>query len=104
MRLTPSQVGMTLLLGGFVARLSTGDLKVDIQRGREWLVRITNQDFGYDALRWHEYLWETDAGGYRWSRHSAVKWARRVQAGMSRPAWVAAVQDLEGGSTEGVSS
>lgn len=38
MRLTPAQVGMSLLLGDFVARLSTGDLKADISR--DWLVRI----------------------------------------------------------------
>jgi hypothetical protein len=99
MRLTPAQVGMTLLTGGFIAMLSTGDLKRDIQRGREWLVETTGEDFGYDALRWHEYLWETDAGGYRWSRRSAEKWARHVRAGMSRPGWAEAVRELEGLST-----
>ena len=40
MRLTPAQVGMTLLLGGFVARLSTGELKADIRRGREWVPAV----------------------------------------------------------------
>jgi hypothetical protein len=87
-RLTPAQVGMTLLLGGFVARLSSGDLKADIRQGRKWLVEIGGgQDFGYDALGWHEFLWATDAGGYKWSRRSPEKWARHVQAGMSWPGW-----------------
>ncbi len=96
MRLTPAQVGMTLLLGGLATPLSSGNLKADIQSGRDWLVEITGQDFGYDALRWHEYLWETDAGGYRWSRRSSDKWARHVRAGMSRSGWAEAVQELEG--------
>jgi len=67
MKLAPAQVGMTLLLGRFVARHSTDDLKATIRRGRQWLVRIAGgEDFGYDAPRWHEYLWATDAGGYKW--------------------------------------
>jgi hypothetical protein len=90
---------MRLLLGDFAGRLSTGDLKSNIQRGRDWLVQITSKDFGYDALQWHEYLWETDTGGYRWRRRSREKWARHVQAGMSRPGWADAVRELEGDDT-----
>jgi hypothetical protein len=87
---------MSLLLGEFVARLSTGDLKAAIRRGREWLVQIARgEDFGYDALRWHEYLWATDAGGYKWSRRSPNKWARHVRARMVRPGWAEAVRELE---------
>lgn len=96
MRLAPAQVGMSLLLGGFVARLSTDNLKSDVRRGREWLVRIANGvDFGYDAIRRHEYLWATDAGGYRWCRRSPDKYARRVRAGVARPGWTEAVRELE---------
>jgi hypothetical protein len=92
---------MTLLLGGFVARLSSSDLKADIRRGRAWLVRIgAGQDFGYDALRWHESLWASDAGGYKWSRRSPDKWARYVRAGMSRPGWAEAVRELEAEEAE----
>jgi len=94
-RLTPAQVGMTLLLGGFVSRQSTGDLKADICKGREWLVLVTKQDFGYDALRWHEHLWDTDAGGYKWCRRSRDKWTKVVREGMSRPGWAEAVKELE---------
>jgi hypothetical protein len=87
---------MSLLLGGFVARLSTDNLKADIRHGREWLVRIgQGEDFGYDALRWHEYLWASDDGGHKWSRRSPDKWARHVQAGMARPGWSEAVRELE---------
>jgi hypothetical protein len=87
---------MTLLLGGFVSRLSTGDLKADIRRGREWLLQIApGNDFGYDALRWHDHLWETDAGGYKWSRRSSAKWARQARLAMSRVEWVEAVRCLQ---------
>src|SRR5262245_49504021 len=86
-RLTPSQVGMTLLLGGFVARLSTGDLKADLQQGRDWLKRITKQDFGHDVMRWHDYLWESDAGGYKWCRRSKERWAREILRAMNQPEW-----------------
>lgn len=86
---------MSLLLGGFVARQSTGNIKTDIRRGREWLVRIADgQDFGYDALRWHDYLWLTNLGGYKWSRRSPDKWMRHVRAGMARPGWAEAVREL----------
>src|SRR5262245_35103545 len=92
---------MTLLLGGFVARQSSGDLKADIRRRREWLVRIGGgPDFGYDALRWHEHLWATDAGGYKWCRRSSDKWARQVRAGMNRPGWAEAVSALEAEDVE----
>jgi len=87
---------MALLLGEFVARLSTGDLKVDIRNGREWLRQFARGgDFGYDALRWHEHLWATDAGGYRWCCPNAREWTQRIRAGMSRPGWVEAVRALE---------
>jgi len=96
-RLTPAQVGMALLLGASGAPpLSSGDLKADIRRGRGWLVSLAGgQDFGYDAMSWHEFLWSTGAGGYRWGRRSADKWARHVRAGMGRPGWAEAVRELE---------
>jgi len=96
MRLTPAQVGMTLLLGGFVSGLSNGNLEADIRLGREWLTKLPGEpDFGYDAIRWHEYLWASNSGGYKWQRRSADKWARLVRESISRPEWVQAVQELE---------
>ena len=97
MKLTPAQVGMRYLLGfplpNGVGREQT--MAQRIRHGRERLVRIARgEDFGYDALRWHEHLWATDAGGYKWSRRSPDKWARHVRAGMARPGWAEAVQEL----------
>lgn len=66
-RLTPAQLGMTALLGGFAGRRTRGDLAAEIRQGRDLLVSITGVDFGYDPCAWHEHLVATDAGGYRWS-------------------------------------
>jgi hypothetical protein len=66
-----------------------------IEHGRDFLVKITRQDFRYDAMRWHDYLWDTDAGGYRWCRRSREKWARQVELAINNPEWQAAVRELE---------
>lgn len=96
MRLTPAQCGMAALLGH---QLRMGmprnwSIAQRIRYGRDFLMRITRQDFGYDALRWHEYLWESDAGGYRWARRSREKWRRHVEVAISRPEWQETIQEL----------
>jgi hypothetical protein len=93
MRITPAQGGMTALLGGFVPRLSTGDLKTDIRRGRELLVQVAGIDFGYDPQAWHEHLRSTDAGGYRWSNQH-LSFPRRIADAIANPEWQAAVASL----------
>jgi hypothetical protein len=91
---------MTLLLGGFVSRLSTGDLIADIQQGREWLVQVTGQDFGFDAWRWHAYLRASDEGGYRWSnKHLGMP--RRIAEATHNPEWRAAIHALGGDPEQG---
>src|SRR5262245_38522351 len=67
-----------------------------IRHGRDFLKDITGQDFGFDAMRWHDYLWDTDVGGYRWARRSREKWARQVKAVIGDPEWQKAVGELEG--------
>jgi len=96
-QLTPAQIGMRFLLGISLPMGSSSNwtMAQRIRHGREQLARITGQDFGYDALRWHEHLWATDAGGYKWSRRSPDKWMRHVRAGMARPGWAQAVRELE---------
>ena len=66
-----------------------------IKFGRELLVKITGRDFGYDPIQWHHYLWEVDAGGYRWSRSSENKWARYAEAALDDPEWREAVKELQ---------
>ena len=101
MRLTPSQVGMTLYLGGFVARLSTGDLRADVKHGHEWLVKCAGQDLGFDPLAWHEHLRATNAGGYRWSNEH-LGFPRQIREAQQNAAWCSAITDLKasvGGGT-----
>jgi hypothetical protein len=69
-------------------------LRERIEYGREFLRCITLQDFEYDAMKWHEYLWESKAGGYRRSRRSPKKWIRHVQAAIAVPEWQQAVLQL----------
>jgi hypothetical protein len=75
-----------------------------IRHGREFLVRITRQDFGYHAMRWHDHLWDTDAGGYRWGRRSRDKWARQVEAAISTLQWQQAVRELEARAEAGAAA
>ena len=96
MRLTPAQCAMHSLLGHRLPfdtpkEWSLADL---VKHGREFLVQITHQDFGYDAKSWHDYLWDSDAGGYRWGRRSREKWARQVEIAMLDPEWRQAVKEL----------
>ena len=88
MRLTPSQIGMMLLLGERVPRREL-TVKERIQEGHEFLVSITGQDFGFDPQRWHDYLRETKAGGYRWGGI-----AKRIARATSDPEWCRAVEEL----------
>lgn len=90
MRLTPSQIGMMLLLGEWLpGRERT--LKERIQEGHAFLVSITGQDFGFDPQHWHDYLRETKAGGYRWGGI-----AKRIARATSDPEWCRAVEELRG--------
>jgi hypothetical protein len=97
MRLMPAQIGMWLFLGtalpNGLGRNQT--IAERIETGRAWLMKCTRQDFGYDALHWHEYLWETNAGGYKSSRRDYEKWRRVVSDAAQRPEWVAAVSELQ---------
>ena len=67
MRLTPSQLGMKLLLGqrlGFrMAREST--LADRIREGHRMLVSVYKIDLGFDPQAWHDHLCSINAGGYR---------------------------------------
>ena len=101
-RLTPAQCAMYALLGHLLPMGMPRDWSVAqrIKHGHEFLVKITHQDFGYDAMRWHDYLWDSGAGGYRWSRRSREKWARQVEAAISDPVWQEAIRELDRTATE----
>jgi len=81
---------MMLLLGERVPRREL-TVKERIQEGHEFLVSITGQDFGFDPQRWHDYLRETKAGGYRWGGI-----AKRIARATTDPEWCRAVEELRG--------
>ena len=64
MKLTPAQVAMAQLHGRQLPMGPRKEVRDRVLARREFLVQITGRDFGYDAFQWHEYLWDTDAGGY----------------------------------------
>lgn len=99
MRLTPSQGAMLQLLGQKVFREPSSRLKDRIAYGRRLLVQFTGQDFGFDLQKWHDYLQQSDAGGYRWSnKHLAMP--NLVRQTESDPCWLGAVQQLESGEND----
>src|SRR5262252_6995330 len=97
MRLTPSQISMLHLLGEPLPFCEPGGwtLKERIRAGHASLARQTGQDFGFDPQRWHDYLRETNAGGYRWSGMT-----KRIDRAASDPEWRRAVEELRGSEAE----
>ena len=95
MRLTPSQISMLHLLGEPLPFCERGGwtLKERIRAGHASLVRQTGQDFGFDPQRWHDYLRETNAGGYRWSnKHLGMP--RRIAEAIHDPDWGRTIEEL----------
>ena len=47
----------------------------------------------FDPPRWHDYLRETNAGGYRWSnKHLGMP--KRIAEVIGDPAWCRAIEEL----------
>lgn len=85
---------MTLFLGGFVARLATGDLRADVLQGREWLVKCAGQDLGFDPSIWHEHLAASDAGGYRWMNQH-LGFPHCIRDAQENPEWRKVIANLQ---------
>jgi hypothetical protein len=95
MRLTPSQIGMLHLLGKSLPFCEPPGwtLKERVRAGHAFLVETTGQDFGFDPSRWHDYLRETNAGGYRWSnKHLGMP--KQIAEVNDDPAWCRAIEEL----------
>ena len=57
-------------------------------------MRITHKDFRYDVRAWHEYLMETDAGGYKWSnKHRG--YLKAIEHALEDEEWHACVAEAE---------
>jgi hypothetical protein len=92
--MTPSQIDILLLLGERPGMLPEMDLKERIRIGHAGLVETTGKDFGFDPWRWHDFLRETKAGGYRWSGV-----AKKIGQATTDPAWCRAVAELRSEAT-----
>jgi hypothetical protein len=89
MRLTPAQIGMRSLLGHHLRVWMPDEWTLDdrIRQGRAYLVRLTQVDFEYDAVRWDEHLRQTKTNGYRGM-------PRQVCRAVNDPTWRQAVAEL----------
>jgi hypothetical protein len=84
---------MRQLLGQNLPMGPQQSLPERIQTGHRFLVQITGRDFGYDPQAWHQYLRESNKGGYRWSnKHLGMP--RCIEQALRDPAWRQAIVDL----------
>lgn len=92
MRLTPAQIAVRLICGELLNRVHDIPLTERIQQGRDFLIKITKKDFGYDLQAWHDYLKTSREGGYTYGRNITLP--RIMQTALVSPEWQAAVQKL----------
>lgn len=78
------------MIRGSLPMMPYDSLAEGIARGRQHLVRITHKDFGYDLHAWHDYLTETNDGGYNWSRRHPG-YPKEIECAVSDPDWQQAV-------------
>src|SRR5262245_60860914 len=97
MRLTPAQIGVRLICGGQLRfRCQHDSLAAGIRAGREMLVKLTGEDFGYDLAAWHAHLKESREGGYTWAR--TVVLPNVMKEALASEEWRRTVQELAAGS------
>ncbi len=94
MRLTPAQVGMSLMIRGSLPMMRYSSRAEGMARGLQYLRRASRTDFGYDLRAWHDHLIETDAGGYKWSnKHRS--YPKQIETALLDPEWLAAAHEAE---------
>lgn len=94
MRLTPAQVAVHLICGRAPGPLghSFPTLRERLVAGREFLVQLTGQDFGYDLASWHAHLKESREGGYTWGRN--IELPRVMKEALTDERWREAVSSM----------
>ena len=95
MRLTPAQIGVRLICGESLPRVTHESLEERIKRGHDFLVCITGKGFGYDLRAWHDHLKESRQGGYTHGRN--IDLPKMMKAALASSAWQEAVRSLEKG-------
>lgn len=94
MQLTPAQMGMSLLLYGSLPMMPYDSRAEGIARGRQHLILTTREDFGYSPLAWHDYLVETNAGGYKWG-NGHLSYRKAIESVLVDNDWQQAVAVAE---------
>jgi hypothetical protein len=92
MRLTPAQIAVRLICGESFPHARDESLLERVQQGHDFLVSITDEDFGYDLQAWHNHLKESREGGYSYG--SNIVLPRIMQAALQSPEWQEAVRNL----------
>lgn len=92
MQLLPAELGMSLLMGQSVA-MHPYSPDESLVRGRQVLVHLTGTDFGYDLLKWHEYLLNANMTNYK--SRGAKRWTSRIANLTLDPTWIAIRNRLE---------
>ncbi len=95
MRLTPAQFGVEHICGQSLPLDQPASLKCRILEGRQFLAKISGQDFGYDLQKWHDYLKLSRDGGYTWGRN--IDLPRVMKNALASQQWQEAVRALDEG-------
>ena len=96
MRLLLLQIDMLMLAGEHIHFCEPEPIALTkrIQSARQSLVNQTDQDFGYDLAKWHEYLVANHNDEYCWSdKHEEI--LVRIRLAKASPVWLEAVATLE---------
>lgn len=86
MRLTPAQLAMSLMVHESLWHMRYASWAEGIARARQQLKEITGQDYAYDLRAWHQYLTETNAGGYKWG-NGHRRFTQEIETAMSDETW-----------------
>jgi hypothetical protein len=103
MRMSPAQIAIALITNSPLPPfrgLDEGTPAQRIRAGRQWLMRMTGVDCGYDLQRWHETLAAMRVGGYHWVGKRSGTLPACFIAALQDPEWLAAVAELEAMESE----
>lgn len=93
MRLTPAQIAVHHLCGRKLPLDADETLSQRIRNGRDYLVKVSGQDFGYDLRAWHKHLSRSRDGGYTWN--TSIELPKIMAEALADPDWLFAIESLQ---------
>ena len=90
MHQTPVSIAMSLMIRGSLPMVRFKTRAEGIARGLQILMRLTQQDFGYDLWAWHQYLNEHNLSAYQ-SSGQGPQLAPAIGNALKNPQWQKAV-------------